>query len=204
MAALLLLTVPLLAACREPQTRSETGSSPVRFDYGQPEGMIRSEYAEYLSDKAGKLAQRELARLSAIELMYRNKTYYHEFFYAGVGIQGGAYAKLYRQFTDYTLIDITHSDSLLRPITFAYEFTYDLIGTDPVVIGYQDPKSAREAHANQDFHFYRTGTVKRRYDCDENGEPLGDLPLPPPRPNYWDNGKSSMQQFSIEEPLIPL
>ena len=81
--------------------------------------MTRADYADFLRGEAVKLAEAELARLSAIELVYRNKVYYHSFSIPQTWLKGGAYVKMYRQFTDYSVVNITHTTSLLHPVAFS-------------------------------------------------------------------------------------
>lgn len=196
---ILLLMSAALCACSAPQQEKGSTSRPsyLNFDYGQPEGMTRAEYAGYLKGEAAKLAESELARLSAIELVYRNELYYHSFNIPGTYSKGGAYVKMYRQFTEYAIIDITHPISLLHPIFVTIEFNYDIIATDPILVDSEDMEAAQTARNRGNPVYFRSGSVRRFYRCDEMGVPESPLPAPPKRPNYWDQGRSQSVVFSL-------
>ncbi len=202
-ATLILLTTLGLTSCSVPApTETDNESNPpaiVHFDFGQPIGMTRAEYADYLEQKAWNLAENEMARLSAIELTFRDKLYYHGLEVPATGISHGAYAKMYRQFTGYELVDITYSDSLFHPILFTIEFKYDILVSEPVFVEREGRKDAQAANINKNFHFHRSAQTQRIYPCDEKGSPQ--LPLLPPldRPNYWDTGTKQLEIFSLHE-----
>ena len=161
--------------------------------------MTRADYADYLEQKARVLAETEMARLSAIELVYRDKMYYYGFEIPGIGVSHGAYAKMYRQFTGYELVDITYSDSLFHPILFAIEFNYDILLSEPVYVERENRKDAQNAYINKNYHFHRSDKVRRTYSCDEKGSPQQPLPPPLERPNYWDKGTKRDGNFYMKE-----
>lgn len=203
-AQMLLLMGVTLCACTAPQQEEVAAAIPaaapnarLSFDYGQPDGMTRAEYADHLTVEASKLAESELARLSAIELLYRNKLYYHSFYIPGTFSKGGVYVKMYRQFTDYSIVDITHPISILHPISITIEFDYDIIATDPVLTNEEDIKAARTAQNKTNPVFFRSDSVRRHYSCDELGVPASPLPGPLTRPNYWDTGTTQFEVFSL-------
>lgn len=202
-AILFLLTTAGLSSCSDPrpaETANQTAPpSIVHFDFGQPIGMTRAQYADYLEEKARDLAESEMARLSAIELAFRDKLYYYGFEMPATNISHGAYAKMYRQFTGYELLDISNSDSLFHPILFTIEFKYDILVSEPVFVEREGRKDAQAANINKNYYFHRSDKALRIYPCDEKGSPQ--LPLPPPldRPNYWDTGTKQMEVFSLHE-----
>ena len=201
-AILLLLTTAGLSSCSDPtptETADETGPpSIVHFDFGQPIGMTRAKYADYLEQKAHKLAETDMARLSAVELVYRDKMYYYGYRNPGAALSHGAYAKMYRQFTGYELIDITHSDSLFHPILFTIEFNFDILVSQPVFVEREGKTDAQTADINNTYHFHQSTKVRRTYVCDEKGSPQEPLPSPLERPNYWGE-PSQFEMFSMKE-----
>lgn len=198
---MLLTMSAAFCACSAPQQEEGSTSRPsyLDFDYGQPVGMTRAEYAGYLKGEATKLARSEIARLSAIELVYRNKLYYHSFHVPGTYSKGGVYVKMYRQFTEYSIIDITHPISLLHPISVTIEFKYDIIATDPVLVDGESMKAAQIGLNRGNPIYFRSGSLRRLYRCDEMGVPESPLPAPLARPNYWDKGRAQSEVFSMQE-----
>ncbi len=182
-------------------TLDATLSGSLKFDFGQPVGMDRADYAAYLMVEAAKLAESELARLSAIELVYRNKLYYHSFYIPGTYNKGGAYVKMYREFTDYSIVDISHSVSILHPISVLVEFNYDIVATDPVLVDGEDIAGARTARNRANPNFFRRDSVRMYYPCDELGVPELPLPAQLARPNYWDKGEVQHEVFMLQEVL---
>ena len=202
-AILFLLTTAGSSSCSGPrptETDDKTDlPSIVHFDFGQPIGMTRTDYADYLEQKALDIAETEMARLSAIELVYRNKMYYYGFEIPGINLSHGAYAKMYRQFTSYEVVDITSSDSLLQPILFVIEFNYDILLSEPVFVEQENREDALTAYINKNYHFHRGDKVRRTYSCDEKGSPQQPLPPPLERPNYWDKGTKQLGTFDMKE-----
>lgn len=200
---LLLLTTAGLSSCSDPrpaETADEMDSpSIVHFDFGQPIGMTRAEYADYLEQKARDLADNEMARLSAVELTFRDKLYYHGLEVPATDISHGAYAKMYRQFTSHKLLDITYSDSLFHPILFTIEFKYDILVSEPVFVEHENRTDAQTANTNKIYHFHRSDKVRRTYPCDEKGSPQEPLPPPLKRPNYWVTGTKQFEVLSTKE-----
>ena len=203
-ATLLLLTTLGVSSCSDPaprETPDETGSLPiVHFDFGQPIGMTRARYSDYLKQKATNLAESDMARLSAVELIYRDKMYYYGYQNSVATVSHGAYAKMYREFTGYEVLDITHSDSLFHPILFTIEFNCDILVTEPVFVEWESRKDAQNAHTNKNYLFQRSDTIRRTYTCDEKGSPQEPLPPPLERPNYWDTGTpTKFELFTMKE-----
>ena len=198
------LTILGLSSCSDSariESPDETGlTSIVHFDFGQPIGMTRAKYADYLKQKATDLAEADMARLSAVELVYRDKMYYYGYQNSVATISHGAYAKMYRQFTGYEVLDIIHSDSLFHPILFTIEFDCDILVTEPVFVERESRKEAQNAHTNKTYRFQRSHKVRRTYTCDEKGSPQQPLPPPLERPNYWDTGTpTKFDIFSMKE-----
>lgn len=204
---LLPLVVAGLSSCigQHPSESSQDTSlsSTVHFDFGQPMGMTRAEYADFLTQKAAELADAELARLSAIELMYRDKTYFHSYRMSQGNIFGAAYAKIYRQFTDSRLVDITRSESILHPLVLTIDFDYDILASELILSNIKDRQKAFAAHNLKTYTVSRSATTRRVYICDEKARPLDPLPPPLPRPNVWDEGHGGhLMSFSLEEAVV--
>lgn len=184
-----------LAACQQPKM-VETAA-----EIFEVSGEEIDEVA-LLKERARGLAESELARLSAIEMLYRNQAYYYE--YTMPGMTTGAYAKLYRQFTGYEIVDIERSDSLLRPLTFTVSYRFDLIGTEAISVQQENAKSARAAKSDHSYRLYTSGDVVQRYTCTEDGSLAGPAPVPLERPNYWETGnKRSVGDMSMHEVRPP-
>lgn len=202
-AILFLVTTAGLSSCSDPRPAETAGQtappSIVHFDFGQPIGMTRAQYADFLEQKARDLAESEMARLSADELAFRDKMYYYGLEIPDTIISHGAYAKMYRQFTGYELVDITYSDSLFHPILFTIDFKYDILVSEPVFVERESRADAQAANINKNYRFHRSDKVRRTYACDEKGSPQEPLPPPLERPNYWDKGTKQLEVFTMKE-----
>lgn len=146
-----------------------------------------AQYAKRMRVKARDLALEELARMSAADLVYRNQSELHTRESLMMNTRTGVYVKLYRDFKAYSIIDIYRSDSIMAPISFEIRYTYDIIGTTPRQM--EDTDS--EALSQRDSVYEDLGTYQltRWYECDEDGNYLGNLPVLPSRPDFYTLGR---------------
>lgn len=190
---LILASCSVFVGCQEVQPQQERAVEPratiVHYDFGQPLGMTRSEYALFLRERATGLAEAEIARLSAIELIYRNKTFRYSFESRQVDLSGSAFGKMYRQFTGFEIMDIVHSDSLLLPLVIDIEFSYDLLGTKVIPVDAKKPQNAKIAQSDHDFRLVAQKTIQLQYDWDEQGNVIGPELDFLARPNHYELSK---------------
>lgn len=141
------------------------------------------EYTEHLMSKGHELAKRELGRMAAAEMMYRNKVELQEID-SGLYAPGtGVYLKIYRNFTGYEIEDIYRSESYLYPVAYQIRYTYDLLGTGPAHSS--TPDAVKAAEAQNEFSVLGEYSLVRRYRADREGNYVGNLPDLPPRPNFY-------------------
>lgn len=140
-----------------------------------------------LLEKAQKLAESELARLSAAEMIYRNKVYDHVYIDEDNGVRTDILMKYYRSFRAAEVVDVKRTDSLLFPVEFIIQYDYDLIGTGmeaglPATMA----KAAKKVKNDTAFQVYSSESLTRQYRCDSAGD--CDILDPDllPRPNYWE------------------
>ncbi|MCH7959445.1 MAG: hypothetical protein IID08_04915 [Candidatus Hydrogenedentes bacterium] len=124
--------------------------------------------------RAEELAQSEIARLAAEALVYRSNAELHETILPVIGSKVGVYVKMYREFTGYEVVDIVRSNSILYPVEIAIRFDFDVLATEVRSIGAPDA----QVHAQADYRFrvFRQDSVRRRYRCDPEGNPVDILP----------------------------
>ena len=134
--------------------------------------------------RAEKLAQSEIARLAAEALVYRSNAELHETRLPVIGSKVGVYVKMYREFTGYEVVDIVRSNSVLYPVEIAIRFDFDVLATE--VRGSGEPDAQRHAQADYRFRVFRQDSVRRRYRCDLEGNPVDILPELPRLKFYGD------------------
>lgn len=191
-AAFVVSTVTVPTACQQ-------RSSPADSDSGAEE---TNAYRDMLLEKANALAESEMARLAATELVYRNQVETQEFVLPVVGSRTGTVIKMYREFTGYEVIDVVRSDSLLCPIEIAVRYDFDMLGTQPRSFGAPDA----ETLTRNDFEFdvLWQGNLAHVYQCDREGELLGAL-LELPRANFYERGATGASGTGADEQAaIPL
>jgi len=199
--ACLLVLVAAVAGC---DGGDGSGGGGEGYPVDSP-GASASVTVESLQEKAVELASRDLERLNAAEMMYRNRVYAHHYLLGD--IQRVAYAKLYRHFTDFDVKDIRRSDSLLRPYAIDLEYRFDYVGTEGIVGNYQDLESVEKV--KNDFHFRVLGenVLRRLYFCDAsgacylNGELAEEASEALERPNYWTLGEGSSLGSGFVRPV---
>lgn len=138
---------------------------------------------DQLKAKAKALAERELGRMAATEMLYRNVVESQTPAYDQLPSSLGAWVKIYRNFEGYEVKDIIRSDSYLSPIEYEIEYRYTIMSTRPVMsLG---AEGAQSAIKNSFFDPVADRTVVYTYKCDAWGNAVGDLPKLLDRVNYY-------------------
>lgn len=174
-----------LVGCTDPGDPSKGGMQ--RLDASlEPTQAEREAYTARLMEKGRALAERELARMAAAELTYRNQTEFHALPSVLAESASGSYVKMYRNFTAYEIEDIYRSESYLFPVAYQVRFDYDLLWTTSRPSS--NPKSAALSQDDTHFSVRSRSSVTRRYRANRNGDYQGDLPDLPPRPELFKRG----------------
>lgn len=140
-------------------------------------------YGHRLHQKATDLATSELARLNAMELMYRNIPMRHRIQNPATLMIDTGWTKVYRRFSGFEVKDVLRSDSLLSPVLYEIEFKYDIFATQFRKEG--DGSALEETKMDKVYEPLYSDVLNVKYGCNEEGElmnpDLGFLP----RPNYY-------------------
>lgn len=168
---------------------------------GSPSGAppdSDSDHTQVLLEKADRFAQSELARYNAVELIYKNIPELHT---TRVPINNKllqGWTKTYRRFTDYEVVDIVQSGSLLAPIQYEITFQYEQYNTS---YRKTDEANAQEL-CEKDFQYTLrfTDSITRNFACDEKGIPLNSISEMPERPLYF---KKEYLQETTSMPSLP-
>jgi hypothetical protein len=163
-------------------TPSQSGNTASRAD-ASAGGVGVEAFREMLRSKAEDIAERDLARMMAAELLYRNVAEYFEPIHRGRQMSVPLWVKQYRHYRSYEIADIYRSDSYLYPIVYEIHYLYDYLHTARREI-LQTPNAKEVAMKDQDFRISQSGALIRRYRCDADGNYIGDLPEFPPRPTF--------------------
>ena len=141
-------------------------------------------YIDMLKAKAAALAESELARMAAVELMYRSRVQLYESEDPVFLNKFGVYMKLHRNFKGYRLIDIVRSESLMFPIVFEIRYEFDLLGTKEHSM---DARNAKElAKEERDLRVLGNYGFSRLYRCDAAGNVVGGAGQFLPRPDLYE------------------
>lgn len=157
-------------------------------------------------EQAESLAAEELARLSAIELLYKNIP---QLQMATIPVEErriGGWVKSYRKYTGYEINDIYRSDSYLYPIIFEISYQFDQFHTE--TRDFKNVRSQGISMNDKKFTLLKKDSLIRRYRCDENGVYLKNLPELPPRPSifvaaYFKQERVAEEFEGIANPLPP-
>ncbi len=160
---------------------------------------------EVLIEKATALAEGEIARLAAAEMVYRNKVMIHAFLLEGSA--GGPtllYMKLYRRFTGFELVNVERSPSVITPLKVLIRFNYDRVGTREVNGTSGDAELRGRVESDVAFVVHDQESIIREYPCTAKGDVIK---LPTPildRPNFWwKNGREPRGDTWIEDHYAP-
>jgi len=149
----------------------------VGCNQGKPGGNLPDEtYVRSLVNKAHEVARGQIERFAKIEAQYTGQVYFHQYINHPFNPDSGIYLKWYRQFTDYEILDIYTSDSVLRPIIMEIRFNYQYMHTPTHHTSerdeFRDIDPIRLAEAETEFSPDGIFSVIRRYQCDRYGNPL--------------------------------
>jgi len=139
--------------------------------------------AATLQSWADTLAESELKQLAAAEMLYHARTYEHSLVTDSGFLT--KYGKFFRQFTDYEIVDIERTTSLLHPVKYTIQYNFDAVGTVP--IDAKRDETAKIARARTDYFFVKEQSDKlvRTYESDAQGRPINPYSPYLDRPNYW-------------------
>lgn len=170
-----LIAALMIVGCSQmTTTRPENSSSESATEYGQR-----------LEQKARTLAQAELARLNAIEMVYRNIPMQHSIITPGTSQRLFGWTKIYRRFSYAKVRDVIRSESLLAPIKYKIEYGYEVFATD-----YRkeiDGPALEQTLTDNRYRILRTNVLHVDYACDESGNPKGDIQEYLPRPKIFES-----------------
>ena len=140
-----------------------------------------SEFITTLQQTAATLADREIKAMQAAEYAYKDTVETYDIRHPI--IVGATHSmKWYREYTDYALVDIYRSDSLLEPIIIELEYRYDYMRTTiRASFHYKgnDRRVQAEKAAAADTEYVLEGkgfVVRRRYQCDAFGNVVSEFP----------------------------
>ncbi len=138
------------------------------------QGLSASRVAK-LTEKAHQLAESEMARMSAAEMIYRNKVQVNETsipaMILGESLKTTVYLKIYRNFTGYEVEDIVFSDSVLYPVTYEIRYEYDVLATTHRGSHLLNANSL--SSQDREFKLLRHSSTTQRYRCDRSGSYKG-------------------------------
>ncbi len=140
-------------------------------------------HIEALKQKADTFAQSEMARYNAIELIYKNIPELHT---TRVPINNNlikGWTKTYRRFTEYEVVDIVRSESMLSPIQYEITFHYEQYNTPYRKTDAPNAQQLCEDDFEYELRF--TESLTRTFACDTQGELLESVSAPPERPLYF-------------------
>ncbi len=173
-----------------------TTTSP--YEYADPQTLMK---------KANAIAESEIARLAAAEMLYRNKVMIHAYemdLLAGTSPATEVWIKLYRSFTGFEVLDIERAPSLLAPLKITIRFDYDRVGTREVRGNRSTPGLYDLVRQDVAFIVHDKESIVREYSCSGRGDPIR---LPSPilkRPNIWLKGtKPPLGDVWLEDPEDP-
>ncbi len=155
--------------------------------------------------RATALAETELLRLNAAEMIYRNKVYVHVFAMTSGSMDPARRCmKLYRRFAGFEIADIETTPSILHPIKLSIRYDFDLIGTRGEPAQRMNAALVRGVQQDRAFIVHRSESLLRQYLCNAEGEVVAMPPLPE-RPNIFNTPMAArFAEFALEEPaLVP-
>jgi hypothetical protein len=148
--------------------------------------------------KAEALAQSELERMAAAEMIYRMRTYEHTLILLDEGeTKESVFLKYYRQFTGYEVLEVERTTSLLRPVRYTIRFDFDLIGTNAFDSKRKSVEPIRQAIQDRYFVKYSSDSLVRTYECDAAGDPTSTYSPVLERPNYYDERIKGVSAYRV-------
>lgn len=142
---------------------------------------------DVLLEKAQQLAKSELARLSAAEMIYRNRVCDHVYTSQDRGIRTDMVMKFYRNFRNAEVVDVKRTDSLLYPVEFVIRYDFDSLGTQGEAASYTNlAQAAKKVKNDNVFKVFASDSMVLTYECNALGECDTAIPEFLPRPNFWE------------------
>jgi hypothetical protein len=157
----------------------------------EPETKSNAEFVVELQQKATALGQHELARFNAADLLYKGIPELHTTEVPIIHTKQHAWVKTYRRFTEFEVVDITQSKSLISPITYTISYRFDQFST--LERATNEFENALElAEKDTGFEFQWSDSFTRDYLCDEEGNLVNLYPQGLDRPIYFRDRSSSV------------
>ncbi|MEK7793998.1 MAG: hypothetical protein AAB353_05695 [Candidatus Hydrogenedentota bacterium] len=158
-------------------------------------------FVDQLKAKANALAERELGRMAATEMLYRNVVELQTPGIDQLPDGTGAWVKIYRSFEGYEIKDIVRSDSYLSPIEYEIEYRYTIFSTRP--LSQLEADGAARAAKDSFFDPLAVRTVSNTYKCDAWGNVVGDFPNLLDRVNYFTRDVDWRDETGYEKTINP-
>ncbi len=133
---------------------------------------------------AKKLGARELEKLAAAEMLYRNHTYQH-LLNTGDLDPVVHYGKYFREFRSFDVENIELTGSVIHPVKYTIRYDFDLFGTVFRRGQLRDTHLAEEARADYFVTPDLRDSILREYESDEGCRPIDAKNPVLERPNYW-------------------
>lgn len=140
--------------------------------------------ADTLMGWATALGQRELEKLAAAEMLYRNHTYQH-LLNTGDLDPHVHYGKYFREFRGFDIENIELTGSVIHPVKYTIRYDFDLFGTVFRSGSIRDTHLAKEARADYFVTQDLKDSIVREYSSDERCRPIATESPILERPNYW-------------------
>ena len=144
-------------------------------------GMTKEGIMDF-SERINRLAESELARMNAAELMYRDTVYRHTFRTADTGEVYDVYAKVYRHYSGYKLLDLHRSRSRGNELSFRIRFDSEVLTSEARFA--RDSGSLEAAQGDSAFDMLGGDAVVQAYPFGRSRFIPGYLPPTPERPAY--------------------
>lgn len=154
--------------------------------------------ADELLAKAEALAQGELMRLNAIEMVYRNIPEVHRYSSPATLTPESGWVKVYRRISSFEVKDVRRTDSVLHPVVYEVDFKYDVFGT--LYRNNRISNALELCENDSQFKFQYGDVFEHTYFCDADGELVGETSLILPRPTFF---YESIFQASVDSPNHP-
>jgi hypothetical protein len=192
-----LLTTTILAGL---VAGCERSPAPVAVERATPAARDAGIFgADELVALANDLGQSELRRMAAAEMVYRNHVMQHTV-ESGLTVEH-IYMKCYRQFKDFSIIDIRQTGSLYHPVEYTIQYNFDMLGTVGEHATMRDLGSMREAARDYRFVKQLEDSLRRTYKSETSGRPIQSYSPVLERLNYWQYRASDLlgQRWRLED-----
>lgn len=144
-------------------------------------GMTQEGILDF-SRRINRLAESELARMNTAELMYRDTVYRHTFRTADTGDEYEVYAKVYRRYSGFELLDLKRSESQSKELSFRIRFNSEILTSEARYA--RDAGSLEGTRRDSAFDMLGGDAIVQTYPMDRGHFRSGYLPPAPERPAY--------------------